>query len=276
MQKDLTILSNTNLDKKLLEEGYVVVPFLEKEQVTALKSFFFENHPNEIPGFYATAHVADIAFRKKMNEKIKSVFAQAIEKYFVNCTPLGGSFVVKSKAQEERLHPHQDWNIVDETLYRSFNIWVPLVDLSEENGAIRVLPKSHLWGLNYRGPNIPESNPDKIESIWNDMQTLFMKAGEALIYDHRLYHASYPNQTDELRLATVFGIKPTEAEMFYYFGESDNIGVYKSSVDFFMEGNIQQGPEVLERVGEINNTKPETEHKEKKGFWNKILDRFIN
>lgn len=251
MQKEIAILNDYVLDLKLLEEGYVVVPFLDENSVQELKAFFFENHPQEIPGFYATAHVPDIAFRKKMNEKIKSVFASAIDKYFVNCEALGGSFVVKSKSQQERLHPHQDWNIVDETQYRSFNIWVPLVDLTEQNGAIRVLPKSHLWGLNYRGPNIPESNPDKIEDIWNDMQTLMMKAGEALIYDHRLYHASYANQTDELRLATVFGIKPSQAEMYYYFGEGEKIGVYKSSVDFFMEGNIQQGPQVLERVGEI-------------------------
>lgn len=276
MSKAIQILQNQDLNNALLENGYVVVSFLSEEQVQDLKNFFYENHPNEIPGFYATAHVPDIAFRKKMNEKIKSVFAHAIEKYFVNCTPLGGSFVVKSKAQEERLHPHQDWNIVDETQYRSFNIWVPLVDLTEENGAIRVLPQSHLWGLNYRGPNIPESRPKKIETIWNDMETLFMKAGEALIYDHRLYHASYPNQTDELRLATVFGIKPAEAEMYYYFGEKEKIGVYKSSVAFFMEGNIQQGPEVLERVGVINNIKAEKEHKGKKGFWNKILDKFIH
>jgi hypothetical protein len=251
MQKEMVILKDAALDRKLLEEGYVVVSFLDEKSVHELKAFFYENHPQDIPGFYATAHVPDIAFRKKMNEKIKSVFAKSIDEYFVNCEALGGSFVVKSKAQVERLHPHQDWNIVDETQYRSFNIWVPLLDLTEENGAIRVLPGSHLWGGNYRGPNIPESNPDKIEDIWNDMQTLMMKAGEALIYDHRLYHASYPNQTDELRLATVFGIKPTEAEMYYYFGEGDKVGVYKSSVDFFMEGNIQQGPQVLERVGEV-------------------------
>jgi hypothetical protein len=271
MQKEMVILKDAALDRKLLEEGYVVVSFLDEKSVHELKAFFYENHPQEIPGFYATAHVPDVAFRKKMNEKIKSVFAKSIDEYFVNCEALGGSFVVKSKAQVERLHPHQDWNIVDETQYRSFNIWVPLVDLTEENGAIRVLPGSHLWGMNYRGPNIPESNPDKIEDIWNDMQTLMMNAGEALIYDHRLYHASYANQTDGLRLATVFGIKPTEAEMYYYFGEGDKVGVYKSSVDFFMEGNIQQGPEVLERVGEVVCFKEMSNEKGMHKWWLKLM-----
>jgi hypothetical protein len=84
------------------------------------------------------------------------------------------------------------------------------------------------------------------------MQTLNMKAGEALIYDHRLFHASYPNKTDDLRVATVFGIIPQDAQMYYYFGDGDAVNVYESSVDFFMEGNIQKGPEVLKKVNTIN------------------------
>lgn len=246
------ILTNVALDKTLAREGYVVVPFLEQADIHTLRDFFFENHAKDIPGFYATAHSTDIPFRKKMNDKIKAVFEKSITTYFHNCLALGGSYVVKSKSQEERLHPHQDWNIVDESKHRSFNIWVPLVDLNENNGAIRVLPGSHLWVDNFRGPNIPDQLGTYNESIWQHMQTLNMKAGEALIYDHRLFHASYPNKTDELRVATVFGIIPQDAQMYYYFGVGDAVNVYESSVDFFMEGNIQKGHEVLKKVNTIN------------------------
>lgn len=248
------ILKDPSLDNTLLNEGYVVVPFLDQLQVEELKEFFYEHHPNDIPGFYASAHSQDLEFRSRMNDKIKSVYAEAIEKYFSNCEALGGSFVVKTKTQKEKLHPHQDWNIVDEKQYRSFNIWVPLLDLNEENGAIRVLPKSHLWGENYRGPNIADARQQELGAIWEKMHTLIMKAGEALIYDHRLYHASYPNTKDEFRLACVFGIKPAEADMFYYFGKNNNVEVYKSSVDFFMSGDIQKGPEVLELVAIIQGS----------------------
>lgn len=246
------ILTNLAFDKTLATEGFVVVPFLEHKDVLNLRDFFYENHAQELPGFYATAHSTDIPFRKKMNEKIKAVFENSIANYFHNCSALGGSYVVKSKSQEERLHPHQDWNIVDESQHRSFNIWVPLVDLNENNGAIRVVPGSHLWVDNFRGPNIPDYLGAFNETIWQHMQTLNMKAGEALIYDHRLFHASYPNKTDDLRVATVFGIIPQDAQMYYYFGDGDAVNVYESSVDFFMEGNIQKGPEVLKKVNTIN------------------------
>ncbi len=246
------VLNDKQLDEQLLNEGYVVVPFLNQKDVQDLVSFFHTNHKSEIPGFYATAHNTDIPFRKKMNDQIKAVFENPIKLFFNKCIPLGGSYVVKSKSQEERLHPHQDWNIVDENQFRSFNIWVPLVNLSKDNGAIRVVPGSHLWVNNFRGPNIPDFFSKYNEVIWQKMITLNMKAGDALIYDHRLFHASFANKTDELRIATVFGIIPDEAQMFYYYGSEENVDVYESNVDFFMEGNIQKGPEVLKKVKTIN------------------------
>ena len=277
MVEELAILKNNTLDKQLVQEGYVIVPFLSTQEVKELKDFFYDNHSDDIPGFYATAHHPDIAFRKKMNDTIKRVFQSSIEKHFTGCEALGGSFVVKTKSQEERLHPHQDWNIVDETIYRSFNIWTPLVDLAKENGAIRILPKSHLWGLNYRGPNIPDTRADQLESFWQDMLTLNMRAGEALIYDHRLYHASYANKTDEYRLATVFGIKPKPAAMYYYYGNKGNIDVYESSVNFFMEADIQQGPCVLKKVKTIycqDQTELESNAKEELPLWSKLKSLF--
>ncbi len=245
------ILADKQLDEQLLKDGYVVVPFLDEKRVKELFEFFYAHHANEIPGFYATAHSIDIPFRKKMNEQIKTVFEEPIKTFFNNCKPLGGSYVVKSKSQEERLHPHQDWNIVNENEFRSFNIWVPLVDLNEENGAIRVVPGSHLWVNNFRGPNIPDYFSNYNETIWQHMQTLNMNAGEALIYDHRLFHSSFANKTDNLRIATVFGIIPDEAQMFYYFGKGEAVDVYESNVNFFMEGNIQKGPDVLKKIETI-------------------------
>jgi hypothetical protein len=247
------ILSDDHLDRSLLKEGYVVVPFLDAEAVSGLKTFFLENHPQGVSGFYATAHATDIAFRQRMNDRIKEAFAGPIARYFAGCKALGGSFVVKSKENTSRLHPHQDWNIVDEDKYRSFNIWVPLVNLNERNGAIRVMPRSHGWVRNFRGPNIPDAFTSVQEDIWKRMTPLYMDAGEALIYDHRLFHASDPNTTDELRVAAVFGIIPEEAQMFYYFGRDGKAEVYESSVEFFMTGDIQKGPETLIRSSTVKD-----------------------
>lgn len=246
------ILGNQNLDTQLLAEGYVVVPFLNNEEVKALTDFYYAHHSSTQEGMYATAHVPDIAFRIKMNDYIQQVFKRAIDAHFVNSNPLGGSFIAKGKGERGTLQPHQDWNIVDEEQYRSFNIWVPLVDLHEQNGAIKILPKSHRWLKSYRSANINSAFGEVNDVLWKELISLFMKKGEALIYDHRLLHASAENHTDEIRLAAVYGIIPQNAAMKYYHQKDDStVEVYSSNPDFFLYGNIFEGPKGLQKEGEL-------------------------
>ena len=251
------ILQNSLLEKQLLETGYVVVPFLTAYEVLALTTFYYEYHPKQLEGMYATAHLPNIDLRMKMNNVIKEKFERPIEEMFCNATPLGGSFIAKGKGGHGTLKPHQDWNIVDENKYRSFNIWVPLVDVNQLNGAICIMPKSHLWGKTFRSANIPSVFQNVEEELWEKMIQLNMKAGEALIYDHRLIHASGENHTDEIRLTTVFGIIPDEAKMFYYHQKKENtVEEYESNPEFFLYENIFEGPVKLKLSKEFPHTLP--------------------
>jgi len=261
------ILTDLSLDKTLLEKGYVVVPFLNREEIEALKEFYYRHHSPSQDGMYATAHVSDIEFRMKMNYFIKEKFARAVSEVVHDCKLLGGSYIAKGKGERGILNPHQDWNIVDEDKFRSFNIWVPMVDLSDENGVICVMPESHTWQKTYRSANTTFAYQDREAEFWEKMQRLYMKAGEALIYDHRLIHASGANTTDEIRLACVYGIIPSGAEMFYYHQKDEQtIEVYRSNPEFFLYGNIFEGPKGLKKVKEI----PE---KSKGGYFSRILGK---
>ena len=277
------ILINKILEKELAKNGYVVIPFLTKEETTELKNFYYEHHSPTLEGMYATAHVPDIDLRMKMTNNIKEEFSRAIEETFCHATALGGSFIAKGKGNNGTLKPHQDWNIVNEEKYRSFNIWVPLVDLTDDNGVICVMPKSHLWQKTFRSANTPSVFQNVENELWTEMERLYMKAGEALIYDHRLLHASGNNNTDEIRLATVFGIIPDEAEMVYYHQkDEDTIEIYKSNPAFFLYGNIFEGPKNLKLAGEIKYHLPTISKQdfdalinEKSGIWNRLRLLFV-
>jgi len=246
------ILSDPLLEKRLLDQGYVVIPFLSKEEISDLKTFYYQFNSDKLVGMSATAHLPDLEMRMHMNDKIKEVFRRAIEETFVNANALGGSFIAKGKGNTGTLSPHQDWNIVDEDQFRSFNIWVPLVDLNADNGAICVMPKSHLWAKSFRSVNIRSAYNDVEPQLWQKMKRLDMKAGEALFYDHRLIHASGENKTDEIRLAAVFGIIPDDADMFYYHKKDEKtIEVYESNKEFFLYENIFEGPRKLKKLREI-------------------------
>jgi hypothetical protein len=252
------ILKDEQLDKQLLEQGYVVIPFLDTAEVTALVNFYYEHHARQQDGMYATAHVPDIDFRIKMNDWIKTVFARAIEQTFTNYTALGGSFIAKGKGAKGTLSPHQDWNIVDEEQFRSFNIWVPLVDLNENNGVIKILPQSHAWLKTYRSANTPAAYGQVNDLLWEKMISLYMTKGEALIYDHRLLHASGENATDEIRLAAVYGIIPDKSSMRYYHqADGKTVEVFESNPEFFLYGNIFEGPKGLKSLDKFEHDFPE-------------------
>lgn len=248
----ISVLQNTEQDAFLEREGYVVVPFLNKAEVSILKETYLQNHPETKEGLYATAHSSSFEFKKKISDKILFEFQRALGETFFECRPLGGSYIVKYKGERGILFPHQDWNIVDEDIYRSFNIWVPLVDTSETNGALAVLPGSHKFVKSYRGVNIDDPFQKVSGYTWKNHTTVSMKAGEALIYDHRLLHASAVNETDEPRLAVVFGIIPDKADMRLYYMNDGVVGEYENSVDFFMTKNILEGPQGLKKLRDID------------------------
>lgn len=239
------MLKDQLVNEKLAREGFVIFPFLSQPQIQELTDFF-NSRVTEIPNrFYATAHAQDLDFRGAMNQKIREVFAPNFEKLLDQAHQQGGSFIAKPKGSGGLLPPHADWNISDESRFRSFNLWVPLVDTTVENGAVHFLPYSHDWFDSWRGPGLPNSFEPVKDLLWKVLQPLEMKAGHALLYDHRLVHASPVNQSDVLRLACVYGLMPLEAEMRHYCpvpGKKGTLGEYQSNVDFHLKGNPEAGP----------------------------------
>lgn len=286
------ILKDKILDQQLLEEGYVIIPFLNEAEVADLKQFYQEQKIEKPKGLYATAHVDDSAFRSRINDYIKAKNERAIEQYFDDCIPLGGTYIVKGAGEEGELMPHQDWNIVNEDEgHRSFNIWTTLVDTNEDNGAILILEKSHDKMRTFRGANIPCAFHQIYDEVWPNMKILPMKAGEALVYDHRLLHASHHNKTEELRLATVYGVISNSAQMKYYYQNNDSIEEYNCTPDFYINENPFQGPNGLEKTRDISYDFPLLDQstfcntfgfeaikkeipQQKKGFLQSLLSKF--
>ncbi|NQX99369.1 MAG: phytanoyl-CoA dioxygenase family protein [Flavobacteriales bacterium] len=231
------ILKSKTLNATLKQKGYVIIPFLNSTEVTSLKEAYQKSHPNNPDGFYATTHANDVNFRKHANEQIKAVLNAPIKKNIQNINALGGAFISKSPNKKGVLPLHQDWNIVNEDKYQSYNIWIPLQDVDEYNGAVRVLERSHNKMKTYRGPNISPILANIADEVQAHMISLNMKAGEALIYNHALWHSSPINQSDQHRLAVVYGIIPKAATMMYYYRNKKNVEEYISNLDFFFNNN---------------------------------------
>jgi len=241
-----SLLFDIESDRALKEEGYVILPLLNSGEVETLKSFYYDHHPEKIERMYASAHSDDIAYRLKMSENITRMVRPHITQSGDRLKTLGASFIIKGNNPGGTLPPHQDWNLVDETSSRSFNLWIPLVDTSEENGGIQIIPRSHLFSPTYRGPNISSSYEKVTSQLWEKMITLNIPAGHGLLYDHRLLHASGVNRTGEPRLVAVMGIIEEGTPMYIYYRNGEFIEEYRCDEQFFLTQNPQKGPQQLQ------------------------------
>ena len=160
------IFRDTSLNDILWEQGYVTIPFLEKEVVSSIISKCSPYVPENLNHFFATTHSPDLDIRKTVNRIIQEAIQKASEQVFDQAVLLGGAYISKPALGKGILELHQDWNIVDEHHHRSFNLWIPLVDTSKKNGAVHVLPKSHNQEQTLRGPGISQMFEGMNESIY--------------------------------------------------------------------------------------------------------------
>ncbi|MBI1286617.1 MAG: hypothetical protein GC178_03470 [Flavobacteriales bacterium] len=243
------IFRDSVLNQRLFEEGYITLPFLNMKEIDQLKELFWEHHSqDEVEGLYVSAHFKNDAQIHQISDAIQQIFKRAINEHIENGMTLGGTFISKPPHQTEPLQPHQDWSIVDESRYRSFTIWVPLDDVSEENGCMYVLPKSHEYVRGYRHISIDSVFGKIYDTVWKHMKPVHLKAGEAIVFDHALGHASKPNTTDKVRIAATHSLISKDPEMRFYWNNDGVVEEYVGENDFYNTPEAKVGPGTLRKV----------------------------
>jgi len=244
-----------NINIQLNELGFCTFPILNDSQVNSLLSAYKESTPNSLKGFHPTMFYEDFEYRKKINNFISGVLSPLIEemtegRYQV----LYGNFMVKEPDESSAMKIHQDWTYVDETISNSFAFWIPLCDLNTENGAFNVVPYSHKAENLQRGPGTfcPfYEHRELIEQKFS--KTLYLKAGEAVCWNHRLAHYSPANKSSEARVAVTVIVVPKNVEISHYIKPDSENKIYKFSVfdNFYDKYKIGQFP--LEHANSVEN-----------------------
>jgi ectoine hydroxylase-related dioxygenase (phytanoyl-CoA dioxygenase family) len=109
---------------------------------------------------------------------------------------------VKSGGGGGTFHFHQDNNYTQhEPVGGSLNIWVALSDMSEANGCLQVVPRSHLNGNVTSKESADGDGHREVEVDPATCVALNMKAGDAVAFSRWAIHGSGPNNTIEPRVA---------------------------------------------------------------------------
>lgn len=226
---------NVFIDPKHQEQydtnGYVVIDFLTTMEVDELLNEIEKKTQWVKEGFVSSVYAPDISFRMWANDLLEPFANRLLSKYMIEYIVSIGTLMLKGSGKSSAMYPHQDWTVVDETQYASFNIWIPLVDVDFKNGAMSIMRGSHKLPFTIRGSNIPQAF-DNAECFTPDKLTYMpMKAGQALIYDHRCVHVSPPNNSGKLRPACAIGVVPKDTIAFHCFYDNLQNKLYRYRAD---------------------------------------------
>lgn len=187
------------LHETFQKDGFVVVDLLNEEELGVMREIYFKYHPEAEPGFFTTTFNQDPAHRRAVSADILSVVRRRTEEFFQDHKIYFCSFITKAPGPKSELILHQDMSLVDESRFNGINIWCPLVDLNAENGAIQVLPRSHRIYPTYRGSALPDIYDGVEAEVKARMESLFLRAGQAVIFDQSIMHYSPPNLSEQVR-----------------------------------------------------------------------------
>ena len=206
-----------SVTKKMKEDGFAVVSrFFSPEQIVQLQDFFFETlslSRVELP-FFTTHWSSNAEYRKLINEAVIEKTKSTLDAHFDFYKCIFGYYLFKKPSEQGGVFMHKDWTLIDEEHFVGYTLWIPLVDTSIENGCFEVVPRSHQKNTQPRGSNISQDYPDTSP---DDFRAVPVKAGDAIIFDHRLLHSSPPNLSETDRLAVGLSIVPKDAAVIHYF-----------------------------------------------------------
>ena len=146
---------------------------------------------------------------------------------------------VKGIGENSALGVHQDWSVTDESLYRSYSLWIPLIDTKVENGGMFAIKGSHRVLRNTRGPSIRPPYSGHEEFLLSKMKHIPVRAGEALLFDQGLLHSTPPNRSKVPRVSIISTIIPKNADLRLYYhdktSEKKQLEVHSAPDHFWFE-----------------------------------------
>ena len=237
----MRLFKDIQLEEQFKKNGFVKIQLLSKEVVDELLNYYHhQQFTNKVEaGFHISLDHQDETLVEKVSQKIMDTLQPYSDSFFENYQTFTASYVIKEPGKQNIVPPHQDWTFVDENKYCSATVWTPLTAVKEQNGALAVIKGSHLLFNHFRSSPSPQSKSplsDHIFTLFPYTEVIEMEAGEALVFDNRLIHASPPNLSKQARVAIGIGITQKEAQLKHYFQhpqKEQQLEVYDVQASFF-------------------------------------------
>ena len=201
---------NANQLKQYSENGYLApIDALSKNEALAARKeieFIEEEMPKEIDksGRYNVHLISPKLDSIVHNSKILDAVESIIGKNILVCST---TLFIKNPNEKGFVSYHQDAKYIGLEPHNWVTAWVALTDTNEENGCMKMWPKSHLEikdhnekfekdNLLTRGQTV-ENVPE------NEIELVELKAGQISLHHPRIVHGSGVNKSNDRRIGFV-------------------------------------------------------------------------
>lgn len=228
------IFKSDDLENEISRKGYIKIPFLNEEELNDCREIFESLDPKLKVPFYSSIDSKDLDYRNEVNSKLHQLLGAKTEALFDRYKTIAHTYIVKIPSPNTKIHLHLDDIHLDQSKFRAVNIWLPLVDVTRENGCLRVYDGTHLLPKFHRGFGVDFIYRPYIPVLEEGLIDVPVRAGELVVYDDTLIHASWPNLSSEIRPAIVSGLVPEEADLWACFHHK---GIKDDEVEYFEVDN---------------------------------------
>ncbi len=240
------------LDEEFEKFGYVIVKnFLDAETISHLRSVYHQNTDVVTDkSFFISQWSNKRALKDRINTEVQKALVPRAQKYLNDFEPVFAVFGVKHPKPDSNMYLHQDWAHVDETYFRTVNVWCPLLSLTSDHGPVHLIKGSHRLFDTWRGVDIPDSFLDiGAENLKPYLTEIILEAGDVIMWDHRIIHGSGVNKSDTTRVAAIVNMKPKDATFYLFYADSrtdtKKIEVFEPPADFFTANDSANEPELV-------------------------------
>jgi hypothetical protein len=251
--------------------GYTVVPGMFAQNVPQLTAIYRSmlgaldaSDPYFEPPMTGTTTIGSVALRRRICDDVSTIIAPRLGELLDDYRFLGAGFRVKQAGPHSALPQHQDPTMVDEERYWSMNVIVPIVDTTPDNGALRVVPGSHRTMPKLRSLDLQDRAETFAPHELTDplVETVPMRAGDAIFYLNALLHGSGPNMTTQERPLVMGTLLSRDTPMTVYFRSPHNPRIlerYEVPDDYFnrmenFERDHKLRPTIGRRVEDVEDT----------------------
>ena len=203
-------LLNSKQLKDYNNDGFVApIDVLTLEQVAEIKKeieHIEKKWPNELVGLGRNnVHYISPTFDKVChNSKILDAVESVIGKNILVCST---TLFIKNPNERGFVSYHQDAKYIGLEPHNWVTAWVAVTDSNENNGCMKIWPKSHLYikdhnekfnedNLLTRGQTVENVPEDEVKSIE-------LKAGQMSLHHPRVVHGSEINKSNDRRIGFV-------------------------------------------------------------------------